>query len=266
MAREKIDTGPLAAEAARLAGEGKSALFAAVDGRLAAVLAIADAIKPTTPAALDSLRALGLRLGMLTGDAAVNAGVAGVENTRSAISVEQVKAWCAGTSTKVTIRPVIDLKALRDDTAYRAGIERKRVAPGLITEVLGVAADASQKDITKAFIYSYKEQAETLFQNYLDHAEAYVTKSRVRDPNTREELQPDEAFLKSIEEQIAIIGSAADGFRQEVIAYLWASSRRGEKITYSAYEPLKEAIERKRGPAAMDEEVLVEDDVLVSER
>ena len=102
-----------------------------------------------------------------------------------------------------------------------------------------------EKDITKAFIYSYREQAETLFQNYLDHAEAYVTKSKVRDTNTREELQPDEAFLKSIEEQIAIIGSAADGFRQEVIAYLWASSRRGEKITYIAYEPLKEAIERK---------------------
>ena len=71
-----------------------------------------------------------------------------------------------------------------------------------------------EKDITKAFIYSYKEQAETLFQNYLDHAEAYVTKSKVRDHNTREELQPDEAFLKSIEEQIAIIGSAADGFRR----------------------------------------------------
>jgi serine protein kinase len=102
-----------------------------------------------------------------------------------------------------------------------------------------------EKDITKAFIYSYKEQAETLFQNYLDHAEAYVTKSKVRDPNTREELQPDEAFLKSIEEQIAIIGSAADGFRQEVIAYLWAATRRGERISYVAYEPLKEAIERK---------------------
>ena len=102
-----------------------------------------------------------------------------------------------------------------------------------------------EQDITKAFIYSYKEQAETLFQNYLDHAEAYVTKSKVRDQNTREDLQPDEAFLKSIEEQIAIIGSAADGFRQEVIAYLWAASRRGEKVTYIAYEPLKEAIERK---------------------
>src|SRR5690606_1771342 len=102
-----------------------------------------------------------------------------------------------------------------------------------------------EKDITKAFIYSYKEQAETLFQNYLDHAEAYVTKSKVRDPNTREELQPDESFLKSVEEQIAIIGSAADGFRQEVIAYLWAATRRGEKISYQSYEPLKEAIEKK---------------------
>ncbi len=68
MAREKIDTAPLEAEAARLAGEGKSALFAAVDGRLAAVLAIADAIKPTTPAALEALRGLGLRLVMITGD------------------------------------------------------------------------------------------------------------------------------------------------------------------------------------------------------
>ncbi len=36
---------------------------------------------------------------------------------------------------------MIDLKALRDDAAYRAGIERKRVPPGLIQEVLGVAAE-----------------------------------------------------------------------------------------------------------------------------
>jgi serine protein kinase len=105
--------------------------------------------------------------------------------------------------------------------------------------------DLLEKDITRAFVYSFREQAETLFQNYLDHAEAYVTKTKVRDSNTREELQPDEAFLKSIEEQIAIIGSAADGFRQEVIAYLWAASRKGERISYTSYEPLKEAIEKK---------------------
>ncbi len=105
--------------------------------------------------------------------------------------------------------------------------------------------DLLEKEITRAFVYSYQEQAESLFQNYLDHAEAYVNKTRVRDRNTKEELPPDEGFLKSIEEQIAIIGSAADGFRQEVIAYLWATSRHGEKISYKSYEPLKEAIEKK---------------------
>src|SRR5712691_211429 len=102
-----------------------------------------------------------------------------------------------------------------------------------------------EKEITQAFVYSYQEQAEALFQNYLNHDEAYVKKTKVKDRNTKEELAPDEGFLKSIEEQIAIIVSAADGFRQEVIAYLWSASRRGEKISYRSYEPLKEAIEKK---------------------
>ncbi|MEZ5823785.1 MAG: hypothetical protein R3C97_03270 [Geminicoccaceae bacterium] len=54
-----------------------------------------------------------------------------------------------------------------------------------------------EKDITKAFVYSFRDQADTLFQNYLDHAEAHVTKSKVKDPITRDEIQPDEGFLKN---------------------------------------------------------------------
>jgi serine protein kinase len=102
-----------------------------------------------------------------------------------------------------------------------------------------------EKEITKAFVYSYQEQAESLFQNYLDHAESYVTKKKFKDRSTGEVMEPDEAFMKSIEEQIAIIGTACDGFRQEVIAYLWSAGRRGEKVSYESYEPLKEAIEKK---------------------
>ena len=102
-----------------------------------------------------------------------------------------------------------------------------------------------EKEITKAFVYSYQEQAESLFQNYLDHAESYVTKKRFKDRSTGEDLDPDEGFMRSIEEQIAIIGTAADGFRQEVIAYLWSVGRKGEKVSYESYEPLKEAIEKK---------------------
>ncbi len=127
---------------------------------------------------------------------------------------------------------------LPDDT-------RKRYLEFLQDTLHKLYLEILEKEITKAFVYSFEEQAESLFQNYLDHAEAYVNKTRVKDRNTGEELQPDDSFLKSIEEQIAIVGSAADGFRQEVIAYLWAASRRGEKVSYQSYEPLKEAIEKK---------------------
>ena len=102
-----------------------------------------------------------------------------------------------------------------------------------------------ENEITKAFVYSYAEQAEALFQNYLDHAEAFVNKTKVKDPNTKEELEPDIPFLRSIEEQIGITGSAADGFRQDVISFLWSVTRKGSKVDYKCYEPLKEAIEKK---------------------
>ncbi len=63
-----IDVEPFAAVAARLGGQGRSPLYAAVDGRLAAVLAVADPLKETSLEALEALRGLGLRIVMITGD------------------------------------------------------------------------------------------------------------------------------------------------------------------------------------------------------
>jgi Cu+-exporting ATPase len=68
MDREGIDTAPLASEADRLAGDGKTALFAAVDGQLAALIAVADPVKRSTPMALTILRDMGLQTAMITGD------------------------------------------------------------------------------------------------------------------------------------------------------------------------------------------------------
>ncbi|MDP3410974.1 heavy metal translocating P-type ATPase [Bosea sp. (in: a-proteobacteria)] len=66
--REGIAIAAFAGIAARLGGEGKSPLYAAIDGRLAAVLAVSDPLKETSVAALDALRAQGLRIVMITGD------------------------------------------------------------------------------------------------------------------------------------------------------------------------------------------------------
>ncbi len=58
----------LEARADALRREGGTAMFVAVDGKPAGVIAVADPIKATTPAALESLRANGIRIVMLTGD------------------------------------------------------------------------------------------------------------------------------------------------------------------------------------------------------
>ncbi|MDT8854965.1 heavy metal translocating P-type ATPase [Paracoccaceae bacterium Fryx2] len=63
-----LNVAAFAEVAARLADEGKSPLYAAIDGRLAAILAVADPIKETTPQAIRALHALGLKVAMITGD------------------------------------------------------------------------------------------------------------------------------------------------------------------------------------------------------
>ena len=102
-----------------------------------------------------------------------------------------------------------------------------------------------EKEITKAFVSAYEEQAESLFNNYLDHAEAYVNNTKVKDRVTNEEMEADEKFLVSIEEQIGIKGSSKNNFRADITSYMFAKLRRGDVIDWKSYGPLREAIETK---------------------
>ena len=66
---EKIaELEPLEASAMKLQEDGKTAMFVAIDGKAAGILAVADPIKASTAEAIKDLHALGLRLVMLTGD------------------------------------------------------------------------------------------------------------------------------------------------------------------------------------------------------
>ena len=68
MAEAGVALGPAEARAEALAAQGRTALYAALGGRLAAVLAVADPVKDTTPAALAALHRQGLKVAMITGD------------------------------------------------------------------------------------------------------------------------------------------------------------------------------------------------------
>ncbi len=86
LAEHGIDIAALQSEAERLRADGATVVFAAVDGKPAGLLAIADPIKPTTAAALAALKADGIAIVMLTGDSKTTAqavakklGIADVE-------------------------------------------------------------------------------------------------------------------------------------------------------------------------------------------
>jgi len=68
-----LDVASFLSAAQSLGEQGKSPLYAAIDGRLAAIIAVADPIKETTPAAIKALHALGLNVAMITGDNAATA-------------------------------------------------------------------------------------------------------------------------------------------------------------------------------------------------
>jgi Cu+-exporting ATPase len=87
MVDQGIDLGDLAGRADELRGKGATALFVGVDGKPGGIIAIADPIKATTRAALDSLRADGIHIVMLTGDNRTTA-----EAVAKQLGIDDVKA------------------------------------------------------------------------------------------------------------------------------------------------------------------------------
>ncbi|UWQ29457.1 heavy metal translocating P-type ATPase [Leisingera sp. M523] len=89
MAREGIVLGALEAEGLKLAERGETPLFAAVDGQAAAVIAVADPIKPGTTAAIKAFHDQGLKVAMITGDALGTA-----QAIAARLGIDAVKAEC----------------------------------------------------------------------------------------------------------------------------------------------------------------------------
>jgi Cu+-exporting ATPase len=93
LADSSIDTGPIEARAEAAAAEGRTPVYVAIDGRMAGLILIEDAIRSTAAGTLKSLRARGVDVVMLTGDReAVARSVAkrlGIERVHAGVSPEE---------------------------------------------------------------------------------------------------------------------------------------------------------------------------------
>jgi P-type Cu+ transporter len=92
----EVDVAPIAAHADALRAEGKTAMFVAVDHKLAGIVAVADPVKATTAEAIRALHARGLRIIMATGDnertAKAVAAKLGIDEVRADMLPERKKA------------------------------------------------------------------------------------------------------------------------------------------------------------------------------
>ncbi|NNU81739.1 copper-translocating P-type ATPase [Halovulum dunhuangense] len=79
MTREGVTLGALSEQATARARKGQTVLFAAIDGKAAALIAVADRLKPSTPEAIAALKRMGLRVAMITGDGRATADAIAAE-------------------------------------------------------------------------------------------------------------------------------------------------------------------------------------------
>lgn len=87
MAQEGIATDALVAQAQALAETGRTPLFVAIDGQLAALIGVSDPVKPSSAPAIAALKARGLRVAMITGDARATA-----EHIAAQLGIDTVEA------------------------------------------------------------------------------------------------------------------------------------------------------------------------------
>jgi serine protein kinase len=139
------------------------------------------------------------------------------------------------------------LRALRDGLDQHPSITAEELERllNLIYLTRREYDEIARREVQKAFISSYQESAQALFNNYLDNVEGYCGGARLRDPVTDEEFEPDEKLMRSIEEYVGVTDITRKSFREEVLIRLSSYARKGRNFDYTAHEGLREAIEKK---------------------
>lgn len=144
------------------------------------------------------------------------------------------------------ITPIDILRSIRDGlTEYTNNEEERKKLLAFMDDVRKEYDELVKKEVQRFFVYSYEEAAHTLLENYLDNVDAYCNKTKVKDPITNEEIDPDEKLMRSIEEQIGVSENAKREFREGILRSVASLARRGLRFEIASDERMREAVERK---------------------
>lgn len=110
--------------------------------------------------------------------------------------------------------------------------------------ILSEYREFAKREVSKAFVHAYDDQADELFGRYMVNVTADCKNESVRD-SVGEFKEPDEDIMRAIEEQIGIPKEAKKDFRKGIFVYLGDALLQKKEFTWRTYNPLKLAIEKK---------------------
>lgn len=153
----------------------------------------------------------------------------------------------ADDGTKKYITPIDVLRSMKDgiDTSSKFKAEDKSRYEILIGLAKQEFDGIAKTEVQKAFFVSFVDEARTLMANYIDHIEAYLDKTKLIDPITKDEVEPDEKMMRSIESKIGVGDAGKESFRTEIMRKYASAAKRGEKFSYENHGRLREAIEKQ---------------------
>ena len=99
-------------------------------------------------------------------------------------------------------------------------------------------------DVRHALAYDVDE-IERQGEKYMDHVMAYIDDDTIEDELTGREQEPDETFLRAVEEKLDVPEDRKDDFRQEVSNWVSRRAREGEAFSPQDNDRLRRALERK---------------------
>ncbi|MDR9380511.1 MAG: serine protein kinase PrkA, partial [Natronomonas sp.] len=104
--------------------------------------------------------------------------------------------------------------------------------------------DRAIEDVRHALAYDLDE-IRRQGEKYMDHVMAYIDDDTVEDSITGRDQEPDETFLRAVEEKLDVPADRKDDFRQEVANWVSRRAREGETFEPQDNDRLRRALERK---------------------
>jgi len=143
------------------------------------------------------------------------------------------------------------IRALRDNFQHHIGGQEKdneqymQLLTAKEDSVVAEYKEFAKKEVSKAFVHAFDDQAEELFNRYDLNCKAFCKEETVFDSVTGEYHEPDEQIMRAVEELIPVPNESKREFRKGVYVYKADTLEEGKKWSWDTYKPLKDAIEKK---------------------